>query len=122
MSSMIVLVIHDLSQFDELLDRWHDAGAPALTMFDCVGTRGPREQGERDDLPLMPTIRDLLQSDDAPRKMIFSIVPDDAVDPIVDATVDMLGDPSEEGKGILFVLPVARVIGLRLRKDEAAHS
>lgn len=122
MSSMIVLVIHDLSQFDELLDRWHDAGAPALTMFDCVGTRGPSEQSRRDDLPLMPTIRDLLQSDEAPRKMIFSIVPDELVDPIVDATVEMLGDLSEEGKGILFVLPVARVVGLRLDKDEATQT
>ena len=120
MPSMVVLVMHDKAQFDDVLERWHDAGAPAVTMLDAVGTRGPGEQGQRDDLPLMPSIRDLLQHDDAPRKMVFTIVPDEVVDTIVDATVDLIGDLSEPGKGILFVLPVSRVVGLRVGADASS--
>lgn len=121
MPSMVVLVIHDIGKFDDVLERWHDAGAPAVTMFDAVGTRGPQEHGQRDDLPLLPSIRDLLRRDDAPRKTVFSIVPDEVVDAIIDATVDLLGDLAEPGKGILFVLPVSRVVGLRIGGHAAPH-
>lgn len=113
MSKMIILVLHNLEHFDEVLSRWHEAGVPAVTVFDCVGTRGITEQGSRDDLPLLPRIRDLLQSDDAPRKMVMSIVPDDTAERIVSVTEEILGDLSEPSKGILAVLPVERVIGLR---------
>lgn len=113
MSKMVVLVLHSLEHFDAVLAGWHQEGAPALTVFDCVGTRGPTEQSQRDDLPLLPRIRDLLQSDDAPRKMVMSIVPDNTAGRIVAVTEEIVGDLSEPGNGILAVLPVELVIGLR---------
>ena len=113
MTSMVVLVLHDLSKFSEILSAWHDAGAPAVTIFDGLGTREPGETNFSDDLPLMPTIRDLIQADDMPRTMVFTVVPDEVVDDIANATLELMGDLSEEGKGILFVLPVAKVWGLR---------
>ena len=113
MPSLAFLVLHDLNHFDDILSAWHDAGAPAITILDAVGTRDLKEQASRDDLPLMPSIRDLIQSDDAPRTTIFSVVPDDIVDKLADATEKLMGDLSEKGKGIFFVVPVTRVIGLR---------
>lgn len=113
MPSMAFFVLHDLTQFNDILSAWHDAGAPAVTILDSVGTRDLKEQARRDDLPLMPSIRDLIQSDDAPRTTIFSVVPDDIVDKLANATEKLMGDLSEEGKGIFFVVPVSRVIGLR---------
>lgn len=113
MSSVVILVLHNLSRFEEVLAAWHDAGAPAVTIYDCVGTRDVREQARRDDLPLLPTIRDLLQSDDAPRKTILAVVPDEAVDAIVRATEKTVGDLRQPGNGILFVLPTTRVVGMR---------
>ena len=113
MPSLAFLVLHDLSHFNDILAAWHDAGAPAVTILDAVGTRDLKEQASRDDLPLMPSIRDLIQADDAPRTTIFSVVPDEIVDKLADATIELMGDLSEEGKGIFFVVPVSRVIGLR---------
>ena len=118
MSKMIILILHNLEHFDELLSRWHDEGAPAVTVIECVGTRSVGEQGRRDDLPLLPRVRDLLQADDAPRKMIISIVPDGAVDRVVDATEEIVGDLSEPRNGILAVLPLERVVGLREASDQ----
>jgi len=37
----------------------------------------------------------------------------DVVDRLTQATVQVMGDLSEPGKGILFVVPVTRVLGLR---------
>ena len=113
MSSLVVLVLYNLSHFEEVLAAWHDAGATTVTILEGMGTRAPEEQARRADLPILPTIRDLLQADDAPRRIIFSVVPDDLVDAVVDATERIVGDLSEPQNGILFVLPVARVVGLR---------
>ena len=113
MSSMVMLVLHDLSHFNPVMAAWRDAGAPAITILDSVGTRELEEQVARDDLPLMPSVRDLLQSDDAPRKTIFTIVEDAVVDPLIEATEKVMGNLSEAQKGILIVLPVTRVVGYR---------
>ena len=113
MPSLAFLVLHDLSHFNDILSAWHDAGAPAITILDAVGTRDLKEQASRDDLPLMPSIRDLIQADDAPRTIIFSVVPDEIVDKLADAIEELMGDLSEEGKGIFFVVPLSRVMGLR---------
>lgn len=113
MYSNVVLILHDQRRFEEVIAAWHDAGAPAVTIIDAMGTRDPREQARRDDLPMLPSIRDLLRSEDAPRRMVFALVRNEAVDVLVAATEQVLGDLSKEGNGLLFVLPVSRVVGLR---------
>lgn len=112
MPSLIVLVMHDVSRLHETLTAWREAGAPAVTILDSVGTREIDEQSRRDDLPLMPSISDLLKGD-APRKTLFSVVDDDRVEPVADATHEVLGDLAEEHRGILFALPVSQVWGQR---------
>jgi nitrogen regulatory protein PII len=110
---MVLLVLHDLSHFTNILSAWHDAGAPAVTIWEGLGTRALSEQARRADLPLMPSVRDVLQADDMPRTTVISVVPDEVVDRLTQATEEVLGDLSEPGKGILFVVPVTRVLGLR---------
>jgi nitrogen regulatory protein PII len=113
MPSLVVLVLFDLSHFEELLAAWRGAGASAVTMLDSLGTRELEERAAKDDLPIMPTIRDLLQGDEAPRKTVFSVVEDEAVEPIIEVTEEIIGDLSEPHRGILFVVPVSRVVGMR---------
>ena len=116
MSSMVVLVMHDLSHFTDVLSAWRSAGAPAVTILEGLGSREPKEQARR-ELPMMPSVRDVLQAEEMPRTTIFSVVPDEVVELLTQATVEVLGDLSEPGKGILFVLPVAQVLGLRPPPD-----
>ncbi len=110
---MVLFVLHDMSKLDAVMTAWREAGAPAITILDSVGTREMDERGRRDDLPLMPTIKDLLQSDDAPRKTLFSIVENATVDALVAATEEVLGVLSEAGKGILVVTELSKVVGFR---------
>ena len=113
MPSMVVLVMHDLTHFSDVLSAWHDAGSPAVTILEGLGTRERKELARR-ELPLMPSVRDVLHAEDMPRTTIFSVVPDDDVaDRLAEATEQVLGDLSEPGKGIFFVVPVTRVLGLR---------
>jgi hypothetical protein len=113
MYSLVLFVLHEMSQLDEVMTAWREAGAPAITILDSVGTREMDEYGHRDDLPLMPTIKDLLQGDDAPRKTMFSIVENASVDALIKATEEVVGDLSEEGKGILAVMELSNVVGYR---------
>jgi hypothetical protein len=111
--SLVVLILHDVTRFEDVLTAWHDTGAPSVTIFDCVGTRDVRERLQREELPILPSIRDLVSGDDVPRKMILSVVPGEVVDRLIKATEDTVGDLMRPGNGILFVLPLARVVGLR---------
>ncbi len=113
MYSAMVLVLHDLGLIDDIIKAWREAGAPAITILDSVGTREIEDHGRLDDLPLMPSITDLLQEDDAPRKTMFAIIENDKVDPIIEATEATLGDLTEKDKGILMVIELARVVGYR---------
>ena len=113
MYSAVVLVLHDLGLIDDIIEAWREAGAPAITILDSVGTREIEGHERLDDLPLMPTIKDLIQEDDAPRKTMFAIVETADVDPIIQATEETLGDLTEKDKGILMVIELAKVVGYR---------
>ncbi len=113
MYSAVVLVLHDLGRLDDIIKAWRAAGAPAITILDSVGTREIEDKGSLDDLPLMPSIKDLIREDDAPRKTMFSIIEDDKVDTIIQATEATLGDLTEKDKGILMVIELAKVVGFR---------
>ncbi len=113
MHSAVVLVLHDLGLLDDIIKAWREAGAPAITILDSVGTREIEEHGRLDDLPLMPSIKDLIQADDAPRKTMFAICENDNVDSIIQATEATLGDLTEKDKGILMVIELAKVVGYR---------
>ena len=113
MYNLVLIVLHEVSELNHVMSAWREAGAPAITILDSVGTRELDEHARTDDLPLMPTIKDLLQADDAPRKTMFAVVEDDIVEPIIKATEEILGDLGKAHKGILIVLPIAKVIGYR---------
>ena len=113
MPNLLMLVLYNLDHFEEVVAAWHDNGAAELTIIDGLGTRLPWEQMRRDDLPLLHSIRDLLQSDDAPRRIILTAVPDHVVDRLILATEGVLGDLNERGNGTLIALAAARIVGLR---------
>lgn len=113
MYSAVFLVLHDLGLLDDIIKAWREAGAPAITILDSVGTREIESKGRLDDLPLMPSIKDLIQEDDAPRKTMFAIVENTTVDSIIQATEATLGDLTDKNKGILMVIELAKVVGFR---------
>jgi nitrogen regulatory protein PII len=110
---LVVLVIDCVEKCAALFDAWEKAGAGGITILESFGVR--RLQGLlRDDLPLMPSLRDLLADEEIRHRTIFSVVPDEAaVDRIVAATESLLGDLMLPNSGFLFVVPVSRALGLR---------
>ena len=117
MQYLVLLVLHDVDRLNEVLVAWEDAGVGGVTVIATTGLGRIRERFSalRDDLPLIPSIHDLLISpnEEILNRTLFSIVDSEALaDKLVKATEDTIGDLSRPRNGILAIIPVARVYGL----------
>jgi nitrogen regulatory protein P-II 1 len=119
MPFMVLYVLDNVGQMSAVLDAWEQAGAPGITILDTTGVERLRRAGLRDDLPLLPSLSDLLADENVYHKTLMSVVEDEAViDRIVEATQKIVGDFSNHHTGLLCVLPLLRVYGL----DKPPHS
>jgi nitrogen regulatory protein PII len=118
MAHLVVFLLHDLEQYPDILDAWDEAGAPGITVLESTGLR--RQQAVvRDDVPLLPSLRDLLTSQELHQRTLFSVIEDEhTVERVVAATEDVVGDFSRHHTGLLFVVPVTRVLGLERPDSE----
>jgi nitrogen regulatory protein PII len=98
----------------DVLDEWAKAGASGATILESTGLA--RMRGVlRDDLPLVPSLRDLLRSDEMHNRTIFTVVDDDEVlEQLLKVTQEII-DFTQPRSGLLFVVPVTTVIGLKQR-------
>lgn len=118
MPNLIGLVIHDLDKVDDVLHAWLEAGISGLTLLDTSGlSHHVRRAGLRDDLPVFPSVRRMLESIETHNRLLFTIVADDFdLDELIRGTEKVTGSLDSPGTGILFVMPVTRVSGLQPRR------
>lgn len=115
---LVVFVLDCVEQCSDLLNAWEQAGARGVTILESTGMRRFQD-AMRDDLPLMPSMRDLLAGQETHHRTMFTVVPDEeTADRIVAATEEVVGDLSRPNSGFLFVVPVSRALGLQ-RRDRA---
>jgi nitrogen regulatory protein P-II 1 len=111
--NLVVLILDCTELCPDLLHAWEEAGAVGITILESTGL-GRLRGLMRDDLPLMPSLRDVLASQEEHHRTLFAVVPDEViVDRIVAATEQVIGDLSQPNSGLLFVVPVSRVVGLQ---------
>lgn len=114
MHYMVLLVLDDIDSCSQVFDAWEEAGTRGITIIESTGLgRMRRGLGMRNDLPLMPSLQSLLQSREERHRTLFSVVDsEEKVDELIAATQAVTGNLAEPNKGVLFVLPVLRAIGL----------
>lgn len=115
MAQLVVLVLVEPQKLEDVLTAWLESGVPGVTTMESRGLR--QEMGKRafrDDLPLFPTLGDLLQGSEEHSLTLFAVVPDGyAMDGLVAATETITGSLDAPNTGILFTVPVGRVWGLK---------
>jgi nitrogen regulatory protein PII len=118
MAQLLVLVLDNLEQCPAVLDAWEQAGVAGATILESSGLA--RMKGAiRDDLPLLPSLRDLMAGREWHHRTLFTVVEDEAtLERAIEATERIVGDLSEPHTGLLFVLPVNCVLGLVKRRYE----
>ena len=120
---LIVLVLNDPSQIEDVLAVWLEAGVSGVTILDSRGLShhipprgggGRGGRGLRDDLPLFPSLEDLLRGREESHRTLFAVVPENFdVQALVTATEQVTGVLDGPDSGILFTLPITRAWGLQ---------
>lgn len=120
MAHLLVLVLDNLEQCPAVLEAWEEAGVLGVTMLESSGLR--RLRGVlQDDLPLLPSVRDVLVSGEFHHRTLFAVLEDDVtLERAIAATERVIGDLSHSGTGLLFVVPVTQVLGLPKRDPEGS--
>ncbi|HQF70002.1 MAG TPA: hypothetical protein PLH39_01850, partial [Promineifilum sp.] len=92
-------------------------GVTGITILDSTGLGRIRQRASlRDDMPLLPSLHALLHAKEERHRTFMSVVDgEEMVNGIIEATQAILGDMSLPNTGILFVMPVTRVVGVPRR-------
>ena len=126
MHQMVMLVLDDVDRCSSVLDAWEAVGVSGITILESTGLGRVRTAGFRDDLPLMPSLLNLMRTREEHHRTIFTVVDsDEKVDRLIHVTQAVTGSLDAANKGIIFVLPVNRVVGLydwRQDGDQGKHN
>lgn len=116
---LILLVLNDPDRLEDLLIAWEENGVQGATVLFSTGLGRIRElAGWRDDMPLIPSLRDFYEVPENMNRTIFTVVKDEAqVDAVVATTKNVVGELDERETGLLLVLPVARAYGVNKGKE-----
>jgi nitrogen regulatory protein PII len=114
MPNLIVAILTDMRVYHDVLRTWEEAGVPGATILNSMGMRHHQQQhAQRDDLPLIPSLRSILKQDEFSNRTIFSVVPDDFdVEDLIRRTEALVGNFDAPHTGLLFVMPVTMIRGL----------
>ncbi len=121
MNAMIWFVLHDPALLEDVLAAWKESGVLGITLLPSTGLRRLEDSNSlREDVPLIPSIEDLVKDTQTLNRTMFTIVDSEAqVEKVVAATQNVVGDLNLPNTGILCVIPLGKVYGLN-RKDEAS--
>ena len=113
MLSCVVMIVDNPDLCPEILDAWEGLGVRGITILESTGLGRIRQAALRDDLPLMPSLSDLLQGDEVHHRTIFSVVDDEQlVQAMLAAAQKFTGNLEDAHTGFLFVIPVSQAVGL----------
>ncbi|MEW6381989.1 MAG: P-II family nitrogen regulator [bacterium] len=108
---LLVLVLNKEELLDEVLEAFVEAGITGATIVDSVGMG--RTLAYR--IPLFAGLRKSIKTSDY-NKMIFSVIHNDEI--LKDAVniLDKIIDFDKPGTGLLFVVPITLVKGIRFEE------
>lgn len=110
---LVVMVLNDPAHLEPLMERWTAVGASGITVLHSTGMGRLLGGWRRDDMPLFPSMRDLLEHDERHHRTLFTVVEQALVEPLIAAAQAVVGDLSQDNSGFLFTVPVERALGLR---------
>jgi nitrogen regulatory protein PII len=119
MMHMIVFVLHDTGRLADVLGAWEDAGVRGITILPSTGI-GRLKAADilREDLPLMPSLEDLVEAPEKfNRTLITMLKCDEMIETVVSATERVVGKLNDPNTGILGVVPLSHAYGLDRNED-----
>ena len=120
MYHMVLLIVGHMEQCFSVLDAWESLEVGGITILESTGLGTVKRSGLRDDLPLMPSLTNILKGREERHRTIFTVVDsEEKVEQLIEVTQTIIGDLNNAHNGVLFVLPVSRVVGLSGAQERA---
>ena len=117
MAYLVVFVLDDVECLQDVLRGWRRAGVQGITILESTGLARQEQAFDRDDIPLMPSLRSVLAGRERHHRTLFAVIEDEeTLDRVIVVTQEIVGDLTEPDTGILFVTPVTQVVGLPKRE------
>lgn len=115
MPNLVVAVLPNMERCRDVLHAWERFGVTGITILESIGLHRLKQAfARRDDMPLMPSLRHLMEGEEYHHRTIFTVVEDDFdLDGLLAVTEAAVHDFNAPDSGIVFVTPVTRVLGLR---------
>jgi hypothetical protein len=116
MPNLIVAVMPNIDRCQDVLEAWEGLGVTGITILESAGLHSLRQMRRgRDDMPLMPSMRHILEAEEYHHRTAFVVVDDDFdLDGLVRTTEQAVcGDFNAPDSGFFFVVPVTLALGLR---------
>jgi nitrogen regulatory protein PII len=119
MPKLVFLVTSHIDKGLAVAEAWEAAGAPGVTLIESFGLYHLRQRSKALELPLFVSMAQVMREIEQTNQTLFTIVDEDLVDQLADATCKALGVRSldEPDTGVMFVLDVERTIGMKTRRD-----
>jgi len=106
---LLVYVLHDPDRLPAVLADWAKAGATGVS----TGSGHLNSALARQDVPLFPSMADLLEKVTEQRRVLFTVTNDaELVQRIAIATQKIVGDCGQPHTGILFTVPISMALGV----------
>jgi len=119
MSYLVVLIVNDPDDCPDILSAWEEAGVLGVTILESTGLGRIRRAGLRDDVSIMPSLRDLFSRSEIHNRTLLTVVEDrEIVDRLVAIAQEIIGDLDEPHTGFLFVVPVIEAYGLGMHRQD----
>jgi nitrogen regulatory protein P-II 1 len=113
MNYLVVLIVDDPIHCPAILNAWEDAGVSGVTILESTGLGRIRRGGLREDLPLFPSLHELVEGEEVSHRTLLSVVKEqEMVDEMVRLAQGIIGDLDAPHSGFLFVVPVLQAYGL----------
>lgn len=115
MPNLVVAVLPNQERCQDVLEIWERLGVTGVTILESIGLHRLKQAfGRRDDMPLIPSLRHLMASEEYYHRTVFVVLDDDFdLEGLLAATEATAGSFNAPDSGLIFVLPVTRVLGLR---------
>ena len=105
---LLVAVINDPEKVDQILSGFVELGITGATVLQSEGMGSVLSH----DIPIFAGLQTLISGSKPQNRMIFSVVPLERVDSVIALMQEIMGNLAAPATGIVFTLPVDRVVGL----------
>ena len=105
---LLIAVINHVEQVDDILAGFVELGITGATVVNSEGMGHVLSH----DVPIFAGVRSLLSRSRPTNQTLFSVVGEEKVDAAIGLIQEVCGSLEAPGIGIVFAVPVSRVVGL----------